>query len=171
VATLTLHRFKRDVTEHPGLCGVGAIVAACALVPALAALVSAHVADGWYAEVPKPSWSPPEWVFGPLWTALYVLMAVAASLVWLSRKCDDVCCPLAAFGVQLLLTFAWAVCFFGLRSPLLAFLDACLLWVIAAVTTAEFFLVSRTAGWLMVPYWLWITFATALNAAIVVMGG
>jgi len=103
--------------------------------------------------------------------ALYATMAVAASIVWLSRRCDDVYCPLSAFAVQLALNLAWSVCFFGLRSPLLGFLDVCLLWIAAALTTAEFFLVSRPAGWLMVPYWLWVTFAAALNGAILILDG
>ena len=171
MSSLTLDRLKRDAEEHPGLYGVVVIVTACALVPAIATYVSAPAVDGWYAGVPKPSWTPPDWVFGSVWTALYAMMALAASLVWLSRNCDDICCPLSAFGVQLLLNLAWSVCFFGLQSPLLGFLDVCLLWVMVAVTTAEFFLVSRTAGWLMVPYWLWVTYAAALNGAILLMGG
>jgi tryptophan-rich sensory protein len=171
MSSLTLDRLKRDVGARPNLYGVGAIVLACVAVPAIGAAVSAPAVDGWYADVPKPTWTPPSWVFGPVWTALYAMMAVAASLVWVSRAADDVCCPLSAFGVQLLLNLAWSVCFFGLRSPLLAFLDVCLLWVMVAVTAAEFFLVSRAAGWLMVPYWLWVTFAAALNAAILLMGG
>jgi tryptophan-rich sensory protein len=165
------YRLKRDAKDHPGPCGVAVIVLACALVPTVATIVSAPAVDGWYSGVPKPSWTPPAWVFGPVWTALYALMAVAASIVWLARDRDDVCCPLTAFGVQLALNFAWSVCFFGLQSPLLGFLDVCLLWVMVAVTTAEFFLVSRTAGWLMVPYWLWVTFAAALNGAILLLGG
>jgi tryptophan-rich sensory protein len=110
-------------------------------------------------------------VFGPVWTALYAAMALAAAVVWLSRDYDDACCPLCAFGAQLVLNLAWTVCFFGLKNPLLGFLDMCLLWVAVALTTAEFFLVSRTAGLLMLPYWAWVTFAAALNAAIVVLGG
>jgi tryptophan-rich sensory protein len=171
MSALTLGRLWRDAGERPNLYGVAVIVLACVAVPAVGAAVSAPAVDGWYADVPKPSWTPPSWVFGPVWTALYAMMAVAASLVWVSRNADDVCCPLSAFGVQLALNLAWSVCFFGLRSPLLAFLDVCLLWVMVAVTTAEFFLVSRAAGWLMVPYWLWVTFAAALNAAILLMGG
>ena len=154
-----------------GLWGVAVIVAACALVPAIGLAVSAPALGSWYAALPKPSWTPPDWVFRMVWTALYAMMAAAASVVWLSRRRDDIYCPLAAFGVQLALNLAWTVCFFGLRSPLLAFLDVCLLWVMVAVATAEFFLVSRLAGWLMVPYWLWVTFAGALNAAILLMGG
>jgi tryptophan-rich sensory protein len=160
---------KREPATGPGPYGVALIVCACAAVPVACALVSAPSVDGWYAGVPKPSWAPPEWIFGSVWTALYATMALAASIVWLSRRRDDVCCPLTAFGVQLALNLAWSVCFFALKSPLLAFLDVCLLWVITAVTTAEFFLVSRTAGWLMVPSWLWVTFAAILNGAVLIM--
>lgn len=171
MSSLTVERLKHEADQHPNLIGVAAIVSACVAVAGLGAAVSAPAVDGWYAGVPKPNWTPPDWVFGPVWTALYAMMAVAASLVWVSRNVDDVCCPLSAFGVQLALNLAWSVCFFGLRSPLLAFLDVCLLWVMVAVTTAEFFLVSRTAGWLMVPYWLWVTFAAALNGALLLLGG
>lgn len=171
MASLTVERLKRDAGRHPNTVGIAAIVLACVAVPAIGAAVSAPAVDGWYADVPKPSWTPPSWVFGPVWTTLYAMMAIAASLVWVSRNGDDVFCPLSAFAVQLCLNLAWSVCFFGLRSPLLAFLDVCLLWVMVAVTTAEFFLVSRTAGWLMVPYWLWVSFAAALNGAILLLGG
>jgi len=158
-------------TPGPGSLGVAVIVFACAVVSAVGAAVSAPAVGGWYEGIPKPSGTLPESAFGPVRTALFAMMAVAASIVWLSRRCDDVCCPLTAFGVQLALNLAWSVCFFGLRSPLLGFLDVCLLWVAVALTTAEFFLVSRTAGWLMVPYWLWVTFAAALNGAILLHGG
>src|SRR5262245_33769174 len=158
-------------TLSSSLFGVVVIVIACAAVPAISTAVSAPAVEGWYADVPKPSWTPPEWVFGPVWIALYAMMAVAASLVWLARDREDVCCALTAFGVQLALNLVWSICFFGLKNPLLGFLDVCLLWVTVAVTTAEFFLVSRVAGWLMVPYWAWVTFAAALNAAIVLLGG
>jgi translocator protein len=169
---LTLNRADHaSETVRSDWWGVAAIVSACAIVPLIGAAVSAPAVDGWYAGVPKPNWTPPEWVFGPVWIVLYATMALAASIVWLSRDRDDAYCPLCAFGVQLTLNLVWSVCFFGLRSPLLGFLDVCLLWVMVAVTTAEFFLVSRTAGWLMVPYWIWVTFAAILNAAIILLGG
>ena len=154
-----------------GLRGVVAIVAVCAAVLVIGAAVSAPGVEGWHAGGPEPNWPPPRWVFGPVWVVLYVVTAVAASIVWLSRRRGDVCCPLSAFGVQLALGLAWSVCFFGLRSPLLGFLDVCLLWVMVAVTAVEFFRVSRTAGWLMAPYWLWVTLAAVLNAAIILRGG
>ena len=133
---------KSVLKPRPGLYGVAVIAAACALGPLIGVAVSAPALGGWYAGVPKPDWTPPNWVFGPVWAALYAVMAVAASLVWLSRDRDDVCCPLAAFGLQLGLNLTWCVCFFALKSPLLGFLDICLLWVLVAVTTAEFFLTA-----------------------------
>lgn len=153
---------------RPGLSGVAVIVATCAVTGATGALVSVPAIEGWYAGFSRPSWTPPGWMFGLVWTALCAAMAVAGSIVWLSRHRHDVCCPLTAFAVQLVLNLTWSVSFFGLKSPLLGFLDVCLLWVVVAVTTAEFFLVSSAAGWLMVPYWVWVTFAAALNGAMLI---
>ncbi|MBA4063409.1 MAG: sensory protein TspO [Isosphaera sp.] len=159
--------------RHPsaGWVGVGAIVAAVAAAAATGTVVTASSVTTWYPDVPKPVWTPPAWVFGPVWAVLYVTMAAAAAVVWRSRDRDDVCCPLAAFGVQLALNVAWTVFFFGLRSPLLGFLDVCLLWAAVGVTVTQFFAVSRLAGWLLVPYGLWVTFAAALNGSIVLLGG
>ena len=171
MSSLTCSSVGSTTKPAPGLTGVAVIVAATALVGVLGGLVTAPAVDGWYRDLAKPTWTPPDWVFGPVWAALYAMMAVAASIVWVERNSDDVCCPLAAFGLQLVLNLAWSVCFFGLHSPLLGFLDICLLWVLVAVTMAEFFLVSRLAGLLLLPYWLWVTFAAALNAAIVIHGG
>ncbi|HEY1188829.1 MAG TPA: TspO/MBR family protein [Gemmata sp.] len=168
---LTGRAFTRELKLGPSLTGIGIIFTATALVAALGGAVTAPNIGEWYHHLPKPAWTPPDWVFGPVWAALYASMAVAASIVWVQRACDDVCCPLSAYGAQLFLNLAWSVCFFGFQSPLLGFLDVCFLWVMVGVTAAEFTLVSRTAGLLMLPYWLWVTFAGVLNAAIVLHGG
>lgn len=157
---------------HPARwVGVGVIVVSVALVAIAGGLATATSVKSWYVTLPKPEWTPPGWVFGPVWTLLYVMMAVAASMVWVTRSRRGECCPMTAFGVQLGLNLAWSVLFFGLRSPVLGFIDVCLLWGAIAVTATQFFRVSRTAGWLMVPYWLWVTFAATLNASIVLHGG
>lgn len=152
---------------------VGAvIVAACLGVAAVGGAVTAASMTGdWYATLPKPAWTPPDAVFGPVWTALYLAMAAAATLVWLARDREDVCCALAAFGLQLAANLAWSVLFFGLHRPFLAFLDVLLLWVFVGLSTLHFFEASRPAGWLMVPYWLWVTFAAVLNGAILASAG
>lgn len=149
--------------------GVVVIVAACVAVEVVSGLVTAGPVRSWYPDLPKPSWTPPDWLFGPVWTALYATMALSASLVWLARDRDDVCCPLTAFGLQLAANLAWSALFFGLESPLLGFLDILLLWGLIGFTVVQFLGVSRVAGLLLVPYWLWVTYAAALNGAILAM--
>jgi len=172
MTTATLHPPTRMSTGTGSWYGVVAIVLAVVATAGAASWITALSVRDWYPGLAKPTWTPPAWVFGPTWTILYGAMAVAASVAWVNRwRCADACAPLAAFAVQLLLNLAWTAFFFGLKSPLLGFLDICLLWVAIGVTVTQFFLVSRVAGWLMVPYWIWVTFAGALNAAIVLMGG
>jgi tryptophan-rich sensory protein len=150
--------------------GVGVIVAACLGVEVVSGAVTAASLRGdWYATLPKPTWTPPDAVFGPVWTVLYLTMAVAGAVVWLARDREDVCCPLAAFGLQLAANLMWTVLFFGLHAPFLAFLDVLVLWVLVGMTALHFFEVSPTAGWLMVPYWLWVSFAAVLNGWILAL--
>jgi tryptophan-rich sensory protein len=160
--------YPRPAARRPRTwVGVAVIVLACVLVPAAAGAATASSVRTWYPELDKPAWTPPAWVFGPVWTVLYATMAVAASLVWAARDRADVSAPLTAFGVQLAANLAWSFLFFGLRSPLLGLIDIAVLWAAVGVTVATFWRVSRTAAWLLVPYWMWVTFAAALNAAIV----
>ncbi len=117
----------------------------------------------WYPTLNKPSWTPPSWLFGPVWTALYIMMAVAAWLVW---QRGDSKYALILWGGQLLLNLAWSILFFGARSPTLGLIDIIALWVAIAATIFLFAQKSRGAAFLMVPYLCWVSFATALNAAI-----
>lgn len=121
----------------------------------------------WYPELVKPWFNPPAWLFGPAWTTLYLLMGVALWLVW-RRLGEDPRVPgaLVAFAVQLVLNGAWSVLFFGLRSPGIAFVEILLLWSAITVTIVRFRPVSRAAGALLVPYWLWVGFAALLNGSI-----
>jgi tryptophan-rich sensory protein len=147
--------------------GVVVICVACLAVAVVGGLVTAGPVKTWYPDLPKPDWTPPDWVFGPVWTVLYVLMAAAGSLVWLARDEDDVCCPLTGFSLQLVANLAWSVLFFGFRSPLLGLLDILALWFLIGLTVAQFFVVSRLAAWLLAPYWAWVTYAAFLNGSIV----
>lgn len=126
---------------------------------------AASVRD-WYPTLVKPSWNPPSWVFGPVWTLLYTMMAVAAWLVWKRRGEAPVGLALGVFGVQLALNFAWSLLFFGLHRPDLALLDIALLWLSILATIILFWRPSTLAGALLIPYLLWVTFASALNYAI-----
>ena len=123
------------------------------------------IAD-WYAGLRKPSWTPPSWLFGPVWTVLYLSMAVAAWLVWRRVGLSGAAVPLAIFGLQLGLNLAWSIIFFGRNNIGLALVDIVLLWLAIVATIFAFRHVSVLAGWLLVPYLIWVTFAAALNFSI-----
>jgi tryptophan-rich sensory protein len=121
---------------------------------------------GYYASLAKPVWSPPPWVFGPVWTLLYVMMAVAAWLVWRQGGWRAQRGPLALYLLQLALNALWTPVFFGLRNPGLALAVIILLGVGIVLTGRAFRPASRPASWLLVPYLVWVVFAAALNFSI-----
>ncbi|PVZ56343.1 TspO/MBR family protein [Arthrobacter sp. H-02-3] len=141
---------------------------ASALVAALGGLATANHVNGWYATADKAPWSPPNWVFGPVWTLLYTAMAVAAWLVW-RKHAEGSRTALTAYGVQLVLNLLWTPAFFALYPVLgtpalwIAFGIIVALAVAVAVTVVLFGPISRTAGLLMLPYLSWIVFASTLN--------
>ena len=120
----------------------------------------------WYASLNKPTWNPPSWIFGPVWTALYTMMAISAWLVWRKLGWRDGREPLMMFGVQLMLNAAWSWLFFGLHRPDLALTDIVALWLAILTTIWTFRTISQVAAWLLVPYLAWVTFATLLNLAL-----
>lgn len=120
----------------------------------------------WYPTLVKPSWNPPNWVFGPVWTALYAMMAVASWMIWKRRDHPGALMALGVFGVQLFLNLAWSGLFFGLRNPGWAFADILALWVAIATVIVLAWPVDRAASLLLIPYLGWVTFATALNFSI-----
>jgi tryptophan-rich sensory protein len=120
----------------------------------------------WYASLNKPSWNPPGWLFGPVWTALYTMMAIAAWRVWKRGGFAKQGRALTLFLIQLALNTAWTPLFFGLHQPGLAFAEIVLLWLAIAATLVAFHAVSRTAAWLLAPYLAWVSFAAALNFAL-----
>ncbi len=140
-----------------------AIVAAAA---GLGALFTARSVGDWYEGLEKPAWTPPSWLFSPVWTALYAMMAVGAWLVWLRPERRGRGPALALFGVQLALNVAWSGLFFGLRMPGAAFAELVALWLAIVATTVAFFRVRPLAGALMLPYLAWASFAGALNLAV-----
>jgi tryptophan-rich sensory protein len=122
---------------------------------------------GWYAGIVKPAINPPAWVFGPVWTILFVLMGISAFLVWekgLERR--DVQIALGIFIGQLVLNTLWSIIFFGLHSPGGALVEIMFLWLIILATIGMFYKISKAAAWLLVPYILWVSFASYLNYAI-----
>ncbi len=118
----------------------------------------------WYVTVVKPSFSPPNWIFGPVWTTLYALMGVALFLVWqkgFARK--DVKVAIALFSIQLMLNACWSIIFFGNHNIGGAFLEIIFLWIAIVATIISFFKISRPAGYLLLPYIAWVSFAAFLN--------
>jgi len=148
--------------KHPWL-GLAVFLVLCFGVATLGGMATTPNIPNWYAGLAKPSWTPPSWIFGPVWTALYFSMAVAAWLVW--RK-GNAAMPLILFAVQLALNCVWSWLFFGLHSPGIAFVDILLLWIAIAATTMVFWRRSLVAGLLLGPYLTWVGFAAVLNFAI-----
>lgn len=134
----------------------------------LGSLFTASSIESWYATLQKPSWNPPNWIFAPVWTTLYGMMAVAAWLVWRrsSFQFASTGLALSLFFTQLTLNAAWSGIFFGLQNPGLAFVEILLLWCAILVTFITFFRRSHAAGYLLLPYLLWVTFAAGLNFEI-----
>jgi translocator protein len=133
---------------------------------AAASLGAIFMPGEWYAALKKPSWNPPGWIFGPVWSALYTMMAAAAWLVWKRGGFKAMRLPLGLFLLQLLFNALWSWLFFGRHQPALAFVDLLLLWLAIAATLAAFRRVSRAAAWLLAPYLAWVSFAAALNFAL-----
>jgi translocator protein len=130
------------------------------------AAATAVSVSGWYQTLNKPAWTPPDWVFGPVWSTLYFLMALAAWLVWRRTGWSTGRAALALFAAQLALNAIWSTLFFNLHSPGIAFVDIILLWVAIGATVWSFGRISALAGCLFVPYLLWVSFAAVLNWAI-----
>lgn len=135
-------------------------------VSGVSALFTASAIPTWYATLVKPSFNPPNEVFGPVWTLLYGLMAIAAWLVWQRPPSQLRSRALLLFWVQLGLNFAWSLLFFGQHLIGLALADIVLLWLAILVTCSLFFRLSKTAGWMLVPYLAWVGFASILNFEI-----
>jgi translocator protein len=150
----------------PWLALVG-FLAICLLSGVLGGMVTAQSIDDWYPLIAKPSWQPPSWVFAPVWTTLYLLMAVAAWLVWRhGARFSGVRFALVLFFVQLALNALWPFVFFGAHEIGLAVVNIMALWIVLALTIWAFFGVSAWAGILMLPYIAWVTFAGFLNYTI-----
>jgi tryptophan-rich sensory protein len=141
-------------------------VAVCLLAGAIGGIATSSSVETWYPGLRKPPWNPPAFVFGPVWTFLYITMGVSAWLVWRRRRDGSIRLPMTLFGLQLVLNTAWSLIFFGLRAPGLAALEIVLLWLAIAATAWSFARVSRAAAWLLAPYLAWVTFAVLLNGAI-----
>lgn len=141
-------------------------VLVCFAVAGVAGAVTADTVDTWYRALDKPAFTPPDWVFAPVWTILYAAMAVAAWRVWRKVGFAQRRTALGLFAVQLVLNGAWSVLFFRAHAIGLALADIALLWLAILATTLAFWRIDRVAGILFLPYLLWVGYAAALNGAI-----
>jgi translocator protein len=149
-----------DRRKWPAL---GAFILACYSAAAIGGL---FMPGEWYAQLAKPEWTPPDWVFAPVWTVLYTVMAVAGWLVWRTRGLGGAQQAFTFFGAQLILNAAWSWIFFGRQQPGLAAIEIVMLWVAIAATIVAFWRIRPMAGALLLPYLAWVSFAAALNFAI-----
>jgi len=151
---------------------IGKLVVAIALplaIGSIAGMFTAKAIPGWYATLNQPSFSPPNWIFGPVWTLLYILMGISFYLIWnlepgkLRRQ------AITVFLVQLLFNFGWSFCFFYFKRIGIALVDIVLLWSTIVLMLIHFYRLKPTAAYINIPYLLWVTFATVLNAAYFIL--
>lgn len=136
----------------------------CQAAGAIGSIFTFSAIPNWYAYLNKPFFNPPNWIFGPVWTTLYTLMGIAVYLVWKKRKGIPFW-----FWVQLVLNALWSILFFGLQNPILAFVGVVFLWLSIFLTITSFYRIYKTAAYLLVPYLLWVSFASLLNASIALL--
>ena len=146
------------------------------LAGGLGAVATQSSVSTWYRQLRKPPWTPPSWIFAPVWTTLYLFMGLASWLVWQKdqeqtrlirpEQEERKRLALGVYGVQLALNTLWSLIFFGMRNLHWALLEIVVLWAAILETVRRFFRIRPLAGWLLVPYLLWSSFATALNASI-----
>lgn len=147
---------------------IAIFVATCIAVGYLSGQATQSSVNTWFPTLIKPSFNPPPWVFAPVWSLLYTLMGIAAGLVWsrIDFEKEAVKKALLFFAIQLALNALWSILFFGLRNPLLALIEIVLLWLMIYETYVKFGKINKIAGYLFVPYLLWVSFAMVLNASI-----
>jgi len=142
-------------------------IGACELAGVVGSLFTFNAIPGWYSTLQKPVLNPPSWIFAPVWTMLYAFMGISAFLIYQKGwKRKDVKRALGIFGIQLLLNAIWSIIFFGLHLSGLALVDIIFLWIAILVTIIFFAKISKPAAWLLLPYLVWVSFATYLNLAI-----
>lgn len=135
------------------------------LAGGLGAIFTITSIESWYSTLIKPTWNPPSWLFGPVWTILYVLMGIACYLIWTSEHPEKKAL-LRLYFIQLILNALWSPAFFGMQSPILGLLVIVPLWAAILLSIIQFRKVSLLTSGLMVPYLLWVSFATVLNTTI-----
>lgn len=147
---------------------IAIVVVICLVVGYVSGMVTRASITTWYPTLIKPSFNPPNWIFAPVWTSLYIMMGIAAGLVWnqITTHKEAVTKALQFFTIQLVLNALWSYLFFGLHNLILATIEVVLLWLMIFETYSQFTKISKTAGYLLLPYLAWVSFASVLTASI-----
>ena len=147
---------------------IAIVVIICLSVGYLSGMVTREAITTWYPTLVKPSFNPPNWIFAPVWTSLYVMMGIAAGLVWNQIASNKVAVTKALqfFGIQLVLNALWSYLFFGMHNLMLATIEVVLLWLLIFETYSQFAKINKTASYLLLPYLAWVSFASVLTASI-----
>ncbi len=132
----------------------------------IGSIFTASSVNTWFETIYKPTWNPPSWIFGPVWTMLYLLMGIAAYIIWQKKDIVGTKMALSVYGIHLVFNSLWSILFFGLKNPQLAFFEIIFLLILIIITTMLFWKIDRRAGALMFPYIAWVSFATVLNYTI-----
>lgn len=143
-----------------------AFMVLCLIISAFGGAVTATSVNDWYAALNKPFFNPPDWLFAPVWTVIYFMIAFSGWRVWLKTGIANAKGPFGLYAAQLALNLAWSFMFFGAQSPILGLIDVVILLAVIIANMIAFWKIDRLAGSLLVPYALWVAFATLLNAAI-----
>ncbi|MGB9929670.1 MAG: TspO/MBR family protein [Methanosarcina sp.] len=139
----------------------------CLLSGVIGSVFTASSIENWYVLLEKPALNPPSWIFSPVWTILYILMGISLYLVWeKGLQYPGVKFGITIFAIQLVLNTLWSIVFFGLRNPFYGFIEIIFLWIAIVITIWQFYKISKTASYLLLPYLLWVTFATYLTYSI-----
>ena len=146
------------------LMRLGISILLCLLAGVIGSIFTTPAISSWYAYLLKPDFSPPNWIFAPVWTTLFVLMGISFFLIW-QKKDKDVHAEIGLmfFIGQLMLNVFWSLLFFGLKNPFFALLEIIVLWLAILITIIQFYKINRAAGILLIPYILWVSFAAVLN--------
>lgn len=143
-----------------------ACVGGILLIGTISGLANAGSINGWFSTLNKPSFNPPNYLFGPVWTTLYILMGISLYLILQSPKTDSRNTALIIFAFQMALNFSWSFLFFYFKWPGIAFIEIIVMWVAIIIMILTFYRISNTAAYLQLPYLLWVSFASILNGTI-----
>jgi translocator protein len=147
---------------------IATVIITCLAVGYFSSIVTRDNIPTWYAIINKPSFNPPNWIFGPVWTTLYILMGLAGGMIWNKLETNEAAVKKAFlyFVIQLALNAAWSFLFFGLHNTLLASIEVVLLWLVIFETYKQFKVIDKIAGYLLIPYLAWVGFASILTISI-----